>query len=426
MSLIDKHLLTLIMVSSGYLAGLLFIFRHRIAFWGDPFVINLTFLSGALSFVGLAFYIDSKEGYWLVFGVHLFLLGMLFGLRWTRVQFVGPHFAHALAGFRTKPGLLFLFALVFAIVVGNLVLNILSGEYRMGFDDPSQRYKAVERSRLLFHLWFGVTNLVPFFVYLFRATLLRFLAICLLIVSLTIGILFGGKGAVLLFIRDVLFIFYLGIIDGARARPRPSILLAAVIPLGFGLTLVMIQFLMRLESMGEALVAFVIRVFGHFDQLISASVLEFPLKDYGLSMWKFYFATALKALGWYDGIYNGANHFFIVNALGFEIDQVGTAPTNNLLIEVIFTQGLLAGMILVPIWSIIVFRVWDYFLGNRYRSVFSTIFFVHFTLSPFGFFYDGQMFFTRSYSLLLVYLVWLGAVNIVKFAKYGSSARMEW
>lgn len=146
------------------------------------------------------------------------------------------------------------------------------------------------------------------------------------------------------------------------------------------------------------------RLYSGFDSLVMLSefnILQLP----DLSLFQFYFAPVLKALGMYKQQYNAANYFLGIEYFGFPIDSMGLLPNNNLVMELNLTLH----RYLVPV---IIF-VYGFFYGYLYKRSLKWLqyrglwFWIasYVLLSPLAPLIDGQSWFGNLLAILLLYLI---------------------
>jgi len=145
------------------------------------------------------------------------------------------------------------------------------------------------------------------------------------------------------------------------------------------------------------------RLFGGFDQLFLMLFHNFDLKSHGLSLFELYFLPFLKVFK-YEPLAHSSIDYFINEILGIsDSTKMMTLPNPNLIMDVIFSNGVYLGTIILVFFSFMNFYFRKRVLSFKNITLFRLIMFKIFVMNPLKIFLDAQNFFVGLILSLLIY-----------------------
>lgn len=305
----------------------------------------------------------------------------------------------------TLEGKLFAWTIL-VFIVANAFLNVLASDFVVGETPLGQRFTAMNSNPLLKYTGGSLSFFSAYMVYVYRGTVLGFVAIGVLALVMVQGFFVGSKAFLLYGVLYLLYISYLAKLDNPTYKPPRAVLYAVGLLAVIGVPIGVVYIGAAEGGYGSGFQHFLERLFLGMQHLAQAGLQSTTGYVPELSLVEFYFAPVLKVLGLYNNLYDGINHYFVVNVLGVSIDYDAMRPNHNLLLELVYTQGWLFAIILTPLLSFAFYRAYFYFRDRRWDSFFHATVFVFLTSAPFGWLISGQGWFANLIGVLLVYAIW--------------------
>lgn len=400
--LVTNLLLIILTVISSYIF-LRILFRKSILGNYDPLHVGIILLSFYSIFFTLPFYFPVGPSFWIISSlIVLYLLAAsLPGCRKiNKAQFLK-------IGSNAQ---VFLALLILTLLLSNFIFNTMMGPIPLFMDEGVHvRYLMNRNNRVLAWLTAGLFSLPLILICLSDIKKVKIISIFSLFLVVLTEILSASKGSFLLIIIYVInYIFLLRL----RGRVPSPLFKKIAFSLVLSIILIFPIFLVKIGFSGnpaDGVKGLLVRLAGGFDQLIYIVINDIPLKDYGLSLLKIYFAPFIKPLGM-ELEYNTSIEYLGVNFLGWE-DTERMMPNCNLVIDAVFTNGILVGSILIFLIGLLGFGIRRICIQKKGLRVYDLILFQFFVISPFYWFLDGQRFVASMISSVIFYCLFLILYN---------------
>jgi hypothetical protein len=386
------------------------LFNRAIISWADPLYFNLIMLS---------FYTAGLIGFFIMFkpSPKYYIILVLILLYFIVGSIASRNCAFNTSGLAIskKNQLIFCWVLLL-IFISSLVVNYLFG-YMPLLEGTGTRYLVGRNSRLLYWL---ETSCYGYPIILFGLTdhkIVKKHCIILIAILATIGLLTAAKGFI--FYMFFMLIYYnLFLYLKERNSNNPAFKEEYRLKRMKNLKLVIISlvclialapfYLVLIKSAGtvkETFPNFIFRLFFGFDQLIYISNLDIGLVDKGVSMLSIYTSSFFKIFN-YTFIYNSIPELLFHEMFGiFGASFEHMMPNSNLIMEVIFTNGLYLGTLLLIVFSFLNFTVRRRILYKNKLKLIDIVIFNYFFMFPLWWFLSGQDFIVNFTVGLFVYLV---------------------
>lgn len=324
-----------------------------------------------------------------------------------------------------------LLCLVLAILFLHVFFNMIVPGYVPLFSEAGVhgRFESTQNSRLLAWLWFA-TGSVGGLVFALseNVKVVRFSTVVLLL-QISSLILFASKGAII----QLVFVLLLALFV-AKARGDVVkfdflkkwlfvfiLMLVFIIPayfsfIGFG------------NDDSGVLLSLGIRVFGGFDQLIPAAIMDMvdfyePVSLIGSNMFSYQLMPFFKAIFSVGFDYDSIGQYVVFETMGKRIEGAHTFPNSNLVLEAIFTSGFFFGFFVFA-FELTLFYFFRYLAIKRQVDPLGFFLVAVFVAKPMGLFMSGQEWVTNSIVLgCLVFFCWLVSEVFVLASRKNGRAR---
>jgi hypothetical protein len=389
--------------------------RRQLIVLEDYLHLQVILISAYASVIAVAFLQPTSQTIGLTVLLILYLAGMLVAFNRTTT----PEKEKRLAPQRRPVFIYSLEGKVFAIVVMGFVLlnvtvNFMSGAFVVGETAVGQRYLAYDTNPLLKIVGRAIVYFPIFIAYVYRGTLLGRAALLTVAVTVLQGLLVGSKAVLLQWIMFAAYWLYLAKLDNPGFKtPRVVLYYAAVLAM-LGVPLWIVYIGATAGDYESGLQHFTERLLLGMLQLPQAGISGIAEKVPELSLAQFYFAPILKAVGAYSSQYDAVNHYYVVHVLGWDIDFDAMRPNNNLLLELVLTQGWLIAVVASPILAYLYFTAYVWLRERRWDSFLLATLFVYFTSRPFFWLIDGQTWFNGLIGLGVFYVIWFVSAAFAK------------
>jgi hypothetical protein len=308
-----------------------------------------------------------------------------------------------------------LFAVVvMATLVLNFTVNIMSGDFVVGETAVSQRYSAYESNPILKIVGRPILYFSVFLVYAYRGTWLGRVAVIVLGLVALQSPLVGSKAFMLQWMLFAAYWLYLVRLDNPRYKPpRLALYYGASIAIVSGP--LWILYIGATEGDYNSGIQHLLeRLFLGMNHLPEAGLAGIAGQVPELSLAQFYLAPILKAFGAYSSQYDGINHYYVTHVLGWHIDYDGMRPNNNLILELVLTQGWVVAAIATPILAYMFFAAYIWLRKRRWDSFLTMALFLYFTSLPFFWLIDGSAWLNGLIGLGVFYVIWFVSAAFAK------------
>lgn len=392
-------------VGANY-AILRFLFRKSIVTLFDPVHVGVCLLSFYLVFLILPFYIKVTETFWVTSAL-LWIFFLAASIPTSSNVFKAQYLKLA-----DSAQIKFCIVVVAVIALDFAVNTLLSPIPLLSGGGTDTRYLLNQNSRMLAWASSSVTGIPILLAVLSDNRLVKRLSYSAVMIEVVEGILSASKSSLFAFI--FLFANYSFLLALRGGKPSRRLRLAIT---GFAIvTALVLPFYLVAVKVGtdpfDALSLFLVRLVGGFDQLIYWVLSGDPPVSHHLSLTQFYFLPVLKALFHVQPRYNTAIDYLYIEILGFADTKEGMFPNSNLVLEAVFTNGVIAGAFIIAIIGFIVFATRRYLLRQHGLRVRHLILFQLFVMNPFGWLLDGQRFVVSLYSACLFYILFIALANM--------------
>ena len=404
-----------------------FLFFKSISGWSDPLNIELIFTAFSMAgFIFLPFSHQIGGSYWAIcFALFIFFLAASL----PKLSKVPPQKNLSIPADVQKKFVILIMAIAFLSIAN----DVYSGNVAILRDGGiNTRFSgASESNRLLIWLNYSTVNLPIIFYALSTDKAVKKMSISTIALFTLKGILFASKSS-LFFIPLTLTTlhFLLGLSrenslsDNIRIkvnifRRRLEIIIISlftVLSAFFPLFAIMIQ---GANNYADGLNLIFGRLFSGFDNLIYVSVADLPMENimdrYGFhSILILYLSSILKVVFNFRPEFNSAPE--IIMSEVFSIDssflQKIPLPNSNLILESIWTNGFIFGILCLFFIGYLVSWIRKKLLQKQSLKLIDVIFFNSFVLSPLLWFTSGMEFINYLIANMLIYVGFLIFFNI--------------
>jgi|GEM_PF-6365250 len=403
--LLNNSLIAVTVVILCYIA-LRLIYKRSIITLYDPLHINVVILSCYLSIFALPIYIQVSMTYWVV------VLCLILFLIASSVPGGNKKYCSHQYLSMSDGNQLCISIIVLIITFSNFFVNLLLVPIPLFSDDPAlARGMYGSNSRLLF--WAASsTSLYPIQIFsLTNIKRVRYINVVSLIILLTSTILAASKGALLNIVLMYFNYRFLLHLQGKHFHKKHKKIINII------LLTVIISFPFAMKTSGynntllDSLKVFIVRLLGGFDQLIYYIIACQEPINHNLSITQLYFLPFLKIFFSYQPEYNSVIDFFYINYLGITSTANKMLPNSNLIMEAIFTNGVVGGLFIVVAVGYTSFYIRKRLLERHGLRLFDLMLSQFFVMAPFFWLMDGQRFFISLYTAFITYvfyaLTWL-------------------
>ena len=395
--------------------------------WSDPLNIGLFFIAFSMAgFIFLPFAHHVGNSYWIIcFSMFIFF----FASSLPKLTKVHIERKLSIAENIQKNFVL----LIMLIVLFSIINDAYSGNIAILRDGGiSTRFSgASEGNRLLIWLNYSTVNLPIIFYALSTYRPVRRISLLTIILFTLKGVLFASKAS-LFFIPITLttFHFLLGsyrgnghngdsVIKSKIFRRKLEIIIISlfvVLLAFFPLFAILIQ---GAASYVDGLNLIFSRLLSGFDNLIYVSIADLPMENimekYGFySILMLYLSSVFKVLFDFRPEFNSVSE--IIMSEVFSIDrsflQRIPLPNSNLILESIWTNGFVLGILCLAFIGYASFLIRKKLLQKEYLKLIDVVLFNSFVLSPLIWFVSGMEFINYLIANMLLYVVFAVFFNI--------------
>lgn len=291
------------------------------------------------------------------------------------------------------------------------------------------RFESTQNSRLLAWLWFATGSVGGLVFALSENIKVIKFSMVVLLLQMVSGILFASKGSVVqLFFVLLLAMFF--------AKARGNVVRFNFLKKGFIVFVFSAFFIVPVyfsfigfgKDDSGVLLGLGIRVFGGFDQLIPAAIMDMvnfyePVSLIGSDVFSYQLMPFFKSILSVGFDYDNIGQYVLFEVLGRRIEGAFTFPNSNLVLEVIFTSGFFFGFF-VFVFELGLFYFFRYMALKRQVDPLGFFLTAVFVAKPIGLFMSGQEWVTNSIVLgCLVFFCWLVSEVFVLASRKNGRAR---
>jgi hypothetical protein len=386
------------------------LFKGAIIIWSDPLNISLIILSfyttGLIGYISV-FEPSGEYSIIIVFILIYFIIGSI-ASRKCEFNTTGLSISEI-----NQSRFCFILLLIYSFT---LIFNFLFG-YIPLLHGTSTRYLGGQQSRLLTWLLYSTSGYPIILFGLTEIKKIRKLCVILLLLLTTIGVLNASKGfmfSIFFWIVNYNFFLYLRLKNDNKIENKreykikrnsnfnlfcfSSIFLIITTP--FYLLLINSD-----ETLRDNILLFFYRLLAGFDQLIIIIANNIGLDFKGLSLLKIYTSPFLKIITNYKPKFNNIPEFLFYEVSGISDASYKTLlPNSNLIMEVIFTNGIVIGMLLLGVFSYINFYIRKKMLYKYRLKLIDLFLFNFFVMTPLWWFLSGTEFIINLILTVFIYL----------------------
>ncbi len=380
------------------------LFRKTILNLFDPLHIEIILISFYSVIFSIPFYITVGKAYWII--LVLFILYFVSASLSGRINKYKPPFLKT-----DQKAQITLSIMVFIILALNLIINVLFGAIPLLIaDGVNSRYLMNQNSRILWWLSQGLFILPLLLMAFSESRKVKVINLISVIIIVAGAILSASKGSFILIPLLMINYLFLKKIELKKISPR---FYKVIYGIGFIFLITFPLFLVKIgfaESGVEGGKKFLIRLATGFDQLIFWIISDAEPKSYGLSLLQIYFLPIFKVFGFVPE-YNTTVEYLGINYLGWDTVE-RMIPNANLILDAVFTNGLLLGGAVIVLIAILGFKIRKYCLEKSSLNLYHLFLFQFFVMSPLFWFLDGQRFVASLYSAFLIYFIFAIVYNV--------------
>ena len=421
---ISTNLLILMFVWAGLFFFLKILFSRCVQGWSDPLNIALIFIAfSTAGFMFLPFVQKVGNSFWIILiAIFIYLIACSIPKLPKDVKF------KTLA---ISSDIQIYFSLVLlALMIIVLLNDFLSGNiaiFREG--GISTRFVgASDSNRFLVWINYSIANLPIIFFSLTNNKTVKKISLITMSIIFVKSILFASKSS-LFFIPLMMIVYHylIGIKEQGikerqntkRYKRKIEIIIAAllfVLIIFFPIFAILIQ---GAQNYSEGLNLIFFRLFAGYDNLIYVSIKDIPMENimsrYGFySIVLLYASSIFKVLLGFKPEFNSVSEIILNEVFGVEgsiLRQI-PLPNSNLILESIWTNGLIFGLPTIFIIGLVSFSFRKKILLSTHLKLIDVIFFNAIVLSPMLWFVSGMEFINYLMTNLILYFMFSLIINL--------------
>lgn len=382
------------LVAAGLMLVYFGLFKRAALNYYDPILFNgVVFLApytaGFLVFPAVDGGISSS--YWIIIG---YLIALLAIVSWVGRPRSGGFRCEMSDGFLRT-----LLLMLLSINVLNFLINMLAGGTIPLFSEAGAagRFESTTNSRLLTWLFLATQGYAATIYAVSESTPIRRLALWCFGFEMISGLLFASKGAILQPIFLLLSSAFVASCRNDRAATeryfrllKRGLLALLLVAPGY------LSFVLKNDDSGTTAMRLGIRLLGGFDQLIPAALYDMasssePNPEIGLNLMQYQLLPFFKILQHLQPVYSSVGQYVVEYWTGRPIEGPFTFPNSNLILETIFTSGVVLGFVFYCV-QLLAFYIARFRTLNKPIDAISLILMKTIVYSPFGLFLSGQEF----------------------------------
>lgn len=285
-------------------------------------------------------------------------------------------------------------------------------------DDGVEMRSQATGNRFFYWSFHAFDKLPIVMIALSRFKSIRYVSFFGFLLNIAINVLFASKNAVLGFVYLELFVLF---VTHARCEIDRYLWHKRLFSIFLLITLCFIPvFLVSIGygsgSASSIILKLIVRFFAGWDQLIPSSSLDLLLHNVlpqsliGLNLFQYQFLPFYKIASGVNPEYFSVGQYVVEAYYGSTFDSPGNYPNSNLILEAVFTSGLILGFVFffVQIWFFYYFRAKSLISNVTAFKLLPVVFFVN---DPYGLFLSGQewisYFFVFLFYMLLAWFLHL-------------------